>query len=122
MKRKNGEVFATQHSVMPLFDEDGELVSWVSVIRDITEEKRSRKSSDQYRRKLRKLAAELTVVEARERRAIAAELHENLGQVLATAKMKIAPLRRLSCPIRSCRPAWLRCRGWWKTRCSRRDR
>lgn len=95
MKRKNGEVFATQHSVMPLYDEDGVLVSLVSVIRDITEERRSEEKLGEYRRKLRKLAAELTVVEARERRAIAAELHENLGQVLATAKMKVAPLRAL---------------------------
>jgi len=93
MRRKNGEVFATQHSVMPLYDEAGELTSWVSVIRDITEENRKEEKLDQYRRKLRALAAELTVVEARERRAIAAQLHENLGQLLATAKMKIAPLR-----------------------------
>ncbi len=96
MKRKNGEVFATQHSVMPLYDEAGSLVSWVSVIRDITEEKRSEEKLGEYRHKLRKLAAELTVVEARERRAIAAELHENLGQVLATAKLKIAPLRAVA--------------------------
>ncbi len=95
MKRKNGEVFATQHSVMPLYDEEGAMVSWVSVIRDITEEKRSEEKLGEYRRKLRKLAVELTVVEARERRAIAAELHENLGQLLATAKLKVAPLRSL---------------------------
>ena len=93
MRRKNGEVFATQHSVMPLYNESGELTSWVSVIRDITEENRKEEKLEQYRRKLRALAAELTVVEARERRAIAAQLHENLGQLLATAKMKIAPLR-----------------------------
>ena len=95
MRRKGGEAFATEHSVMPLYDEDGVLVSWVSVIRDITEEKRSEEKLAEYRRKLRKLAAELTVVEARERRQIAAELHENLGQVLATAKLKVAPLRTL---------------------------
>ncbi len=95
MKRKNGEAFSTQHSVMPLYDEAGLLVSWVSVIRDITEETRSGEKLVEYQRKLRKLAAELTVVEARERRAIAAELHENLGQVLATAKLKVAPLRTL---------------------------
>lgn len=93
MIRKNGEAFPTQHSVMPLYDDAGELASWVSVIRDITEENRKEEKLEQYRRKLRALAAELTVVEARERRAIAAQLHENLGQVLATAKMKIAPLR-----------------------------
>ena len=96
MKRKDGEVFATQHMVMPLHNEEGELVSWVSVIRDITEERRIEEKLEQYRRKLRKLAAELTSVEARERRQIAAELHENLGQLLATAKMKIAPLRTLA--------------------------
>jgi len=93
MKRKNGEIFDTQHSVMPLYAEDGTLSSWVSVIRDITEQKRTEEKLEQNRRKLRALAAELTVVEARERRAIAAQLHENLGQILATAKMKIAPLR-----------------------------
>ena len=95
MKRKDGEVFATQHMVMPLHNEEGELVSWVSVIRDITQEKRVEEKLEQYRRKLRKLAAELTVAEARERRQIAAELHENLGQLLATAKMKIAPMRSM---------------------------
>jgi len=93
MKRKSGEIFAAEHSVLPMFDEDGRMVSWVSVIRDITEEQRTEEKLEQYRRKLRKLAAELTTVEARERRAIAAGLHENLGQVLATAKLKIAPLR-----------------------------
>ncbi len=95
MRRKDGEVFATQHMVMPLHNEEGELVSWVSVIRDISEEKRVEEKLEQYRRKLRKLAAELTLVEARERRQIAAELHENLGQLLATAKMKIAPMRTM---------------------------
>jgi PAS domain S-box-containing protein len=95
MKRKDGEVFATQHMVMPLHNDEGELVSWVSVIRDITDEKRVEEKLEQYRRKLRKLAAELTVVEARERRQIAADLHENLGQLLATAKMKIAPMKAL---------------------------
>jgi PAS domain S-box-containing protein len=96
MRRNTGEAFATQHSVMPLYDEEGVLVSWVSVIRDVTEEQRAEEKLGEYRRKLRKLAAELTVVEARERRAIAAQLHENLGQILATAKLKVAPLRSLA--------------------------
>ncbi len=93
MRRKNGDGFDTQHSVMPLYAEDGSLMSVVSVIRDVTEQRRTEEKLDQYRRKLRALAAELSAVEARERRAIAAQLHENLGQVLATAKIKIATLR-----------------------------
>jgi PAS domain S-box-containing protein len=96
MKRKNGEVFSTQHSVMPLYDEDGMMIRWVSVVRDTTEETRTSRKLEQYRAKLRKLAAELTVVEARERKAIAAQLHENLGQLLATVKMKLGPLRAVT--------------------------
>jgi PAS domain S-box-containing protein len=93
MQRKNGEVFPTRHSVMPLQAEDGSAGGWVSVIRDVTEEKRAEEKLEQYRRKLRALAAELIAVEARERRSVAAQLHENLGQLLATAKMKVAALR-----------------------------
>ncbi len=93
MQRKNGEVFPTEHSLMPMYGEDGAVAGWVSVIRDVTEERRTGEQLGQYQRKLRALAAELTAVEAKERRAIAAQLHENLGQLLATAKMKIAPLR-----------------------------
>jgi len=93
MKRRNGEAFDTQHSVMPLYGEDGSVLSVVSVIRDITEQKRNEEKLSQYRRKLRALAAQLTAVEVRERRAIARELHENVGQLLAASKMKIAALR-----------------------------
>jgi PAS domain S-box-containing protein len=92
MLRKNGEVFPTRHSVMPLQAEDGTVGGWVSVIRDVTEEKRAEEKLEQYRRKLRALAADLIAVEARERRSVAAQLHENLGQLLATAKMKVASL------------------------------
>ncbi len=41
MKRKNGEVFFTNHTVMPLEDDQGKRIGWVSVVRDITDRKRS---------------------------------------------------------------------------------
>ena len=41
MKRKDGTVFPTEHSVMPLEDEQGKRIGWVSVVRDITERKRA---------------------------------------------------------------------------------
>lgn len=41
MKRKDGSVFPTEHSVMPLEGEQGESLGWVSVVRDITERKRA---------------------------------------------------------------------------------
>jgi PAS domain S-box-containing protein len=39
MKRKDGTVFPTEHSVVPLENEQGKIIGWVSVVRDITERK-----------------------------------------------------------------------------------
>jgi signal transduction histidine kinase len=49
---------------------------------------------DRTRQKLRGLAGELTQVEERERRTIAAHLHDQLGAVLSMAKVKLASLRQ----------------------------
>jgi two-component system sensor histidine kinase UhpB len=44
MKRKDGTLFPTEHSVLPLEDEHGRRVAWVSVVRDITERKQAEKA------------------------------------------------------------------------------
>ncbi|MBK7456761.1 MAG: PAS domain S-box protein [Anaerolineales bacterium] len=41
MKRRDGTVFPTEHTVMPLEDEHSQRIGWVSVVRDITERKRA---------------------------------------------------------------------------------
>ena len=53
MKRKRGETFPSEHTVVPLNDEQGERTGWVSIIRDITERQRVedalRRSEETYR-------------------------------------------------------------------------
>ncbi len=41
MKRKNGQIFPTDHSAVPIYNEEGEIYLWISVIRDITNQKRT---------------------------------------------------------------------------------
>ncbi len=55
MKRKNGEVFFTEHSVMPLEDDQGKRIGWVSVVRDITERKRAVEALQESEKKFRVL-------------------------------------------------------------------
>lgn len=63
------------------------------VIIDVTENRKQMQEQTQHRQELRRLAA--SVVEAREeeRRRIARELHDELGQRLTALKMEISALR-----------------------------
>lgn len=44
MKRKNGDIFIGEHSVIPLKDNSGQQVGWLSVVRDITERVRAERT------------------------------------------------------------------------------
>jgi PAS domain S-box-containing protein len=53
MKRKNGTVFPSEHTVSQLTNDKGERTAWVSIVRDMTERKRMeevlRESEERYR-------------------------------------------------------------------------
>ncbi len=66
----------------------------LGLFEDITQEKETQAEIAAYQERLRALAAELTMTEERERRRLASDLHDNIGQVLAFLQIKLGSLRQ----------------------------
>lgn len=66
----------------------------LSLIEDITAEKYLQAKINHYQQRLRALAAELTMAEERERRHLAVDLHDHIGQVLALTQIKLGALKQ----------------------------
>jgi PAS domain S-box-containing protein len=65
----------------------------IDVYDDITERKLAESKLLLYQEKLQSLASELSLVEERERRSIATDLHDQIGQTLSVIKMRCFELR-----------------------------
>ena len=61
--------------------------------RDITEIKKAERTLLEYQKQLKQLASQLALTEERERRRIAGELHDQLCQSLALAKIRLDAIR-----------------------------
>ncbi len=59
MRRKDGAIFPTEHTVVPLEDEQGERIGWLSVVRDITERVQAKEMLKQHAAKLERSNQEL---------------------------------------------------------------
>ena len=89
-RRKDGSVFPIDLAI----SEVDHLGFFVGILRDITDRKIAEKQLLDQQNMLRELAMELSLSEERERRLIAAELHDRVGQTLAAAKIKLGVLRQ----------------------------
>jgi len=64
------------------------------ITRDISERRDAEAKLLAYQEQLRALTSELVLIEERERRRIASELHDQIGQNLALCKLKVAALEK----------------------------
>jgi PAS domain S-box-containing protein len=92
-RRKNGEEFPIIMSSSIVRDNAGTPVAFVGIARDITEEKNLQRQLEETARQrnedLQRFAVSVQRVQEEERRRIARELHDDLGQQLSGMKFNI---------------------------------
>jgi PAS domain S-box-containing protein len=76
-------------TVTPLTDEKGAIDQLAGVVRDITERSLAGQKREAYGRKLQTLSRRLVEVQETERRRLARELHDEVGQSLTVAQMNL---------------------------------
>jgi PAS domain S-box-containing protein len=92
-KKKNGELYWEFASISPVKNSEGVLTNYIAVKEDITQRKLTEERLLTYKKKLQALSSELSLTEERERRSIATDLHDNIGQILAATKIKLKLLQ-----------------------------
>lgn len=75
--------------IQPLAGSWNEQRAALVIISDISERKEAERRILEYQSRLRSLSSELALAEQRERRRIASELHDRIGQSLAMARIKL---------------------------------
>jgi PAS domain S-box-containing protein len=86
-RRKDGSEFPADIMLSPMEGEDGSMV--IGVIRDVSRRKQSETALQEYAERLKFLSRRLMEVQETERRNIARELHDEIGQVLTGLKLTL---------------------------------
>lgn len=89
--RKDGSEFPVEISLS--YVEDNATARVMTLVTDISERKKAEASLEHYQERLRQLAFESLRAEHRERRRIAVDLHDRIGQTLALCQIKLGTLR-----------------------------
>ncbi len=85
--RRDGSVFIGDISLAPLHTRHGPLT--MTVVRDVTESRRIQQEMIDSRQRLRELAAQGDALREYERKNIAREIHDELGQLLTALRMDL---------------------------------
>ena len=94
--RRDGSEFPIDASISQVTIAGKKL--YTVILRDITDEYRAKNELEQSRRELRELTSAMEYVQEEERKRIAQELHDDLGQQLTVLKMDAALMRSKLAP------------------------
>ncbi len=90
--KKDGSLITTSSNSKLYYDDLGNPQGVESVIRDITEKKIADKIILESQEKLKNLAHQLTIAEEKMRKQMAADLHDDVGQLLSSSRMQLAAI------------------------------
>jgi PAS domain S-box-containing protein len=90
-RRKDGTEIAIEVTLNAVVRDGGPTV--VAFVRDVTAQRRVENDVRRYQERLQSMSFEAVVAEERERRRIAIELHDRMGQALALAQIKLTSVR-----------------------------
>ena len=104
IRHVSGRVTEVIYNASLYRNEAGDIQGIFAAARDITERLDAEKKILANIEMLRALSAELIMTEERERRRIAVDLHDNIGQTLALTKMKLNTLMEQATPAGLAKP------------------
>jgi len=101
MLTRKGKVIWVRDEGLVVRDDSGRPLFLQGIMFDVTARKVAEDEVNLYQRQLRTLASELLFTEERERRRLATDLHDSIGQALAISKLKLDALKTavLSSPL-----------------------
>ena len=92
IRHRDGPVTPVLYNATVYRDEAGEVIGVFAAARDITERLKMEERLRRSNKHLRTLASELLMAEESERRRISVDLHDNVSQSLAVAKLRLDAL------------------------------
>ena len=88
--KKDGELYYEATSISAIKDKNGEITHFVRVGTDITEKKRTEGDLQRSEQQLRELSNHMRQIREEERKSIARNIHDNLGQSLTALKIDMS--------------------------------
>lgn len=91
--KKDGEAFWVNMSIAPVADKTGWFTHWIAIENDVSERKKAEEDLREKNMELHSLSSYLQNVREEERKYLAREVHDQLGQLASALKMDIDWLR-----------------------------